>query len=319
MIHIVINEQAKKGRKSPLAKLTGVLEKRSVPYTVHKTAGPGDATDIVREICESGEKADIWVVGGDGTINEAANGLVLPSQVTLAVLPGGSGNDYVKGLGLPSDIVKCAETLLAAKGRRGYDLGEIATYEISGTVRFAGSCGIGYDAKVCHEVDNSSIKKVLNKLHLGKIAYFLVALRQVFANPRFAATVVVDGVSRAYNDVIVLCFMNNRYEGGGLKMAPGANPCDGKLTVVMAHGIRPLRVLTMLPKLMSGTHVKHKKVDVITCREIEVITDQRQYLHTDGDVRCQTRHVRVTCMPEQMMMPACGTAYASRSTKQITN
>lgn len=313
MIHIVINEQAKTGGGSNLSKLTSLLSKKKVAYKVHKTEGPGDATRMVRKICASGESADIWVVGGDGTVGEAFNGLLLPSQVTLAVLPGGSGNDYVKGLGLPGNLVRCAETILAESDRRGYDIGEVATFEERGTVRFAGSCGIGYDAKVCHEVDNSKLKKVLNKLRLGKLAYFIVALRQVFANARFAATVVVDGVSRTYSDVIFLCFMNNRYEGGGLKMAPSANPCDGKLSVVMAHGIRPFRVLTMLPKLMRGTHVKHRNVDVLSCSEIEVITDQKQYLHTDGDVQCVTRHIKVSCLPTQVQMPACGTEYSGRA------
>ncbi|MBR5713104.1 MAG: diacylglycerol kinase family lipid kinase [Lachnospiraceae bacterium] len=313
MIHIVINENAKSGgRKGQAAQLTRLLSERSIRYKVHRTTKAGDATQFVRDICRSGEEADIWVVGGDGTINEAVNGLILSSKVTVSVLPGGSGNDYVKGIGLSNNLVTCAKQLLAAKATRGYDVGEAETFEETGTVRFAGSCGIGYDAKVCHEVDNSRIKKILNKLHLGKIAYFLVALRQVFANPRFHATVIVDGLSRSYSDVIFLCFMNNRYEGGGLRMAPDANPCDGKLTVVLAHGIRPLRVLTMLPKLMTGTHVKHRNVEVITCREIEVITDRKQFIHTDGDVKGETRHLRVRCLEEQMRMPACGTKYEGR-------
>jgi len=303
MIHIVINEQAQKGRRSHLRTLTELLKKNAREYRVHKTEASGDATRIVRDICDSGEKADIWVVGGDGTINEAFNGMRIPSGVSLAVLPGGSGNDYVKGLGLPKDVRRCAEKLLKTTKRRGVDVGEVATYEEKGTVRFAGSCGLGYDAKVCHEVDSSSIKKILNKLHLGKLAYFTVALKQVFANPRFAATVIVDGVSRTYADVIFLCFMNNRYEGGGLKMAPDADPGDGKLCVVMAHGIRRLRVLTLLPRLMNGTHVKHPNVEVLTCSEIEVIADRKQYLHTDGDVQCETRHVKVSCLPTQIQMP----------------
>ena len=306
MIHIVINEHAKAGRRSQLEKLSEFLSVRAVTYTVHRTEKPGDATRIVRRLCESGEAGDIWIVGGDGTINEAVNGLVLPSDVHIAVLPGGSGNDYVKSLGLPGDLLACAKKLLETAEYRGYDVGSVDTFEEQGTVRFAGSCGIGYDAKVCHEVDNSLLKKILNKLHLGKLAYFIVAFRQVFANPRFQATIVENGMSRTYSDVIFLCFMNSRYEGGGLLMAPDASPCDGKLSVVLAHGIRPLRVLTMLPKLLRGTHVKHRNVTVLSCESIEVITDQKQYLHTDGDVQCMTRHIRVSCLPDQMSMPACG-------------
>jgi YegS/Rv2252/BmrU family lipid kinase len=321
MIYLIVNDHAKTGGGSKVEKIKAFLKKQAQQkrvkaaefFTVLPTENAGDATKYVRAICRRGETADIWVFGGDGTINEAVNGLILPSNVTISVLPGGSGNDYVKGIGLPKDPIACAKALLASEETRGYDVGSVATFDSKGTVRFAGSCGLGYDAKVCHEVDNSKLKPILNKLHLGKLAYLLVAFKQVFANPRFRATVIRDGISRSYDDVIFMCFMNSQYEGGGLKMAPDADPCDGKLSVVIAHGIRPLRVLTMLPKLTRGTHVKHRNVETFDCSEIEVITDSRQYLHTDGDVQAQTRHVRVQCLPMKMQMPACGNAYGEEA------
>ncbi len=309
MVYLIVNDHAKTGGGSKFRKITAYLRKMSVAHKVLRTEKPGDATRFVRAICGKGEEADIWVFGGDGTINEAVNGLVLSAPVRLSVLPGGSGNDYTRGLGLPKNPLACVKEILAQQATREYDVGSVATYEESGTVRFAGSCGIGYDAKVCHEVDSSSLKPILNKLRLGKLAYLLTAFKQVWANPRFRATVITDGISRTYSDVIFLCFMNSPYEGGGLKMAPGANPCDGKLSVVIAHGIRPIRVLTMLPKLMRGTHVKHRNVECFTCSEIEVIADQKQFLHTDGDVKALTRHVKVRCLEEKMRMPACGTDY----------
>ena len=319
MIYLIVNDHAKTGGGSKVEKLKAFLKKQAAQrrmkasefFTVLPTENAGDATKYVRAICRRGEAADIWVFGGDGTINEAVNGLDFPTNVKLAFLPGGSGNDYVKGIGLPKDPIDCAKMLLAAEETRGYDVGSVATFETRGTVRFAGSCGIGYDAKVCHEVDSSKLKPILNKLHLGKLAYLLTAFKQVFANPRFRATVIRDGMSRSYDDVIFLCFMNSRYEGGGLKMAPDADPCDGKLSVVIAHGIRPLRVLTMLPKLVRGTHVKHRNVETFECSEIEVISDSRQYLHTDGDVQALTRHVFVKCLESKMQMPAFGNAKES--------
>lgn len=312
MIYLITNGNAKSGGGSKCSKVVQLLrdeaETRGIKakefFKVLRTKKAGDATLFVRDICHMDEPADIWVFGGDGTINEAVNGLEVPSKVTIAFLPGGSGNDYVKGLGLPKDPVACAKLLLSTNRTKGYDLGFVDTFGASGTVRFAGSCGLGYDAKVCHEVDTSRLKKLLNKLHLGKLVYLMVAFKQVFANPRFRATVIIDGVIRSYEDVIYLCFMNSPYEGGGLKMAPGADPCDGKLQVVLAHEIRPIRVLTMLPGLVRGTHVKHPKVECFTCRQIEVIADNRQFLHTDGDVQAFTRHIRVQCYETPMRMPA---------------
>jgi len=316
MIYLILNGNAKAGGGSKIGKIVTLLKEAAAAkeikakdfFKILQTRKAGDATQFVRDICHKDEPADIWVFGGDGTINEAVNGLEVPSKVTIAFLPGGSGNDYVKGLGLPKDPVVCAKLLLATKETRGYDLGVVDTFGTAGTVRFAGSCGLGYDAKVCHEVDASRLKKVLNKLRLGKLVYLMISFKQVFTNPRFRATVIVDGVIRSYKDVIYLCFMNSPYEGGGLKMAPGADPCDGKLQIVLAHEIRPLRVLTILPGLVRGTHINHPKVETFTCRKIEVIADNRQYLHTDGDVKAFTRHIRVQCYETPMRMPAVSMA-----------
>ncbi len=319
MIHLLVNNSAKSGREAgPEKPVTDLLTKKSIPFTLHRMNKTGDTTETVRALCQSGEEADIWVLGGDGTINEAVNGLTGTDRITMAFLPGGSGNDYVRGIGFPLKAEECARKLIAEKKKKRYDVGEVMVYGTPGTVRFAGSCGIGYDAKVCNEVEASKLKKVLNKLHLGKLTYLLIAFRQVFVNPRFRATVIVNGVSRTYSDVIFMCFMNNCYEGGGLKMAPKANPCDGELSCVMAYGIRPLRVLWMLPKLLRGTHVKNSHVQEWNCREIEVITDRKQYLHTDGDVKACNNHFMITRKEWQMTMPACGTDFEGRAQEKET-
>lgn len=129
MIYLIVNDHAKTGGGSKVEKIKAFLKKQATQkrmkasdfFKVLPTENAGDATKYVRAICRRGEAADIWVFGGDGTINEAVNGLEFPSGVTLAFLPGGSGNDYVKGIGLPKDPVDCAKALLEATETRGYD------------------------------------------------------------------------------------------------------------------------------------------------------------------------------------------------------
>ncbi len=304
MIHMIVNENARVGsRQSICALLHDEMKKYPVKYRIYPTKKRGDAKRLAGQISATPGEKTLWVVGGDGTINEVMNGLHIDESLTLAYLPAGSGNDFARGLQLPTKLVPCLKKLMNAKGIRAYDYGELTTYEGAGTFRFAGSSGIGYDAKVCVEVDASPLKPLLNKLHLGKLTYLLVAIKQVFANPRCHMTIVADGQSRTLSDVIFASFMNHRYEGGGLKMAPQADPADGKISVVLAYGVSPWRVLTLLPRLLSGTHVKHPNVLTFDCNSIEVITDRKQYVHTDGEVIGKFRHIRVSCGKRSLFMP----------------
>ncbi len=304
MIHFIVNENAQVGRKQNICELLRKeMSKYSVEYELHATEKAGDAKRLARELSmQPGEKR-IWAIGGDGTINEVMNGLHFDETLTLAYLPAGSGNDFARGLGIPTKLTECLTHLMTCKGFATYDVGEVETFDGDGSFRFAGSSGIGYDAKVCLEVDSSRWKKLLNKLHIGKLAYMFVAVKQVFANPRCNMTVIVDGQSRTFSDVIFASFMNHSYEGGGLKMAPAANPQDGKVSVVMAYGVSPWRVLTILPRLFNGTHVKHPNVLSFDCNSIEVITDKKQYVHTDGEVIGCYRHIRITCGKHRVRMP----------------
>lgn len=304
MIHVIVNAGAKAGRK---AKASEVIEKtlkaRGEEYRMYPVKEPGETKDLCAQISAEPGPQSIWVAGGDGTAYEAINGLIPREDLRFVYLPAGSGNDLARGLGLPNDLQKALDKVLSAKEDKQYDYGEMELIP-GGRTCFAGSSGMGYDAKVCVEVNASKLKKRLNRFGLGKLAYFLVAVKQVFVNPRFCMTIIADGgMSRSYSDVIFVCMMNHRYEGGGLKMAPKADPCDGKITVTFAHNISPLKVLFILPRLMRGTHLKVKNVVTFDCTELEVIADSKQYVHNDGEVVGSVRHLKVRCGDGKLHMP----------------
>ena len=304
MIHVIVNAGAKAGRK---AKASEVIEKtlkaRGEEYRMYPVKEPGETKDLCAQISAEPGPQTIWVAGGDGTAYEAINGMIPREDLRFVYLPAGSGNDLARGLGLPNDLQKALDKVLSAKEDKQYDYGEMELIP-GGRTCFAGSSGMGYDAKVCVEVNASKLKKRLNRFGLGKLAYFLVAVKQVFVNPRFCMTIIADGgMSRSYSDVIFVCMMNHRYEGGGLKMAPKADPCDGKITVTFAHNISPLKVLFILPRLMRGTHLKVKNVVTFDCTELEVIADSKQYVHNDGEVVGSVRHLKVRCGDGKLHMP----------------
>ncbi len=315
-IHLIINGNASTGRAAGMrAELEKILGESGVEYEFHETHKPGDARELARTLSLSPDRKTIWVIGGDGTLNEAVNGLVINGTLDFGLIPAGSGNDFARGMNIPRKTAQALKKLLETKEVGAFDVGQlelidnyVPDQEESGdpcpvTVRFAGSSGCGYDADVCYEVERSRLKKALNKLHLGKLVYFVIAFKQVFKNPRFHVTIINEGISRSFNDVVFISFMNHVYEGGGLKMAPGADPKDGKISVVMANNVSRFRVLTLLPSLLTGGHVKKNGVQTFETKEMEVIAEKRLRLHTDGEVRYGSKHFRVRCCPDRLRMP----------------
>ena len=304
MIHVIVNAKAKAGRKQTASEVVErVLKAHGKAYQLHRAEKPGETRELCRLLSEEEGEKTVWVVGGDGTVNEAINGIRPSEFLHFVYLPAGSGNDLARGLGLPADLKKAAEKVLATTEEAGYDYGEMELHP-GGRSCFAGSSGIGYDAKVCVEVNRSKLKKFLNRFGLGKLAYFMVALKQVFVNPRFRMTLIADGgASRTYDDCIFVCMMNHKYQGGGLKMAPTANPKDGKITVTFAYGMSPWKVLFSLPRIKNGSYLKMKKVVTFDCKELELITDKKQFVHNDGEVVGEVRHLTVRCGEGKLLMP----------------
>ena len=274
MIHLIVNANARVGKNKRVSTvLTELLTAYRKKFTLYEVHREGETKELCRQISSKPGEKTIWVAGGDGTASEAINGLHVDDTLHFAFLPAGSGNDLARGIGLPISLEKAAEEILFAGREEAFDYGEMELHP-GGKVYFAGSSGMGYDAKVCVEVNASGLKKRLNKIGLGKLAYFLVAVKQVFV----------------------------KYEGGGLKMAPTADPADGKITVTLAYGMRPLRVLFALPKIKSGRYVKMKNVETFDCSKLDVITDRKQYVHTDGEVVAEVRHLTVRVADRKLRM-----------------
>jgi YegS/Rv2252/BmrU family lipid kinase len=265
----------------------------------------GHATELASKICSeySGIK-NIIVIGGDGTINEVINGIRDFKEVLLGYIPSGSSNDLARSLRIPKDPLEALANILKPTKFKYQDYGVITFSDIKlSPRRFACSSGIGYDANVCHEVQYSSLKKALNRIGAGKLVYFAIAFKQLLATKPVNATVIVDGIKKdTYKNVLLVSSMIHKYEGGGLLMAPHANPCDGKLSVCLVHGLSKVKAFLLLPTIITGAHIKYKGVEAFHCSEIEIITDKVTSVHTDGEVPSVCSHIKVACIPGQIRM-----------------
>lgn len=281
------------------------LESRKIAYAAYITRYEGHAISLARQICRSNDGIkNIIVLGGDGTVNEVINGIDDFSQVLLGYIPAGSSNDLAKSLNISKDPVMALGNILKPARFKYLDLGEI-TYKHAelGRRKFACSSGIGYDADVCARVQKSPWKIRLNRIRAGKFVYLAIAIKQLLAAERCNATVILDGIRKeSYKKVLLISSMIHKYEGGGLAMAPHADPCDGKLSITLVHGMSRLRSLILLPTLLTGKHINFRGVEALKCSQIEIRMDNSSCIHTDGEVPASDTHIIVKCFPSRIRM-----------------
>jgi diacylglycerol kinase family enzyme len=167
--------------------------------------------------------------------------------------------------------------------------------------KFAVSTGIGFDAAICEEALRSNIKKVLNIFGLGKLTYIIIALKQLLSCPFMEGEVTIDDtITTSYQKILLITSMIHKYEGGGMQIAPAANPFDGKLSVCLVHGLSKIRVLFVLPALLFGKHVKFKGVKTFDCNTLEINIHKPAIVHVDGECPGSFQQLKVSCTPKQL-------------------
>ena len=189
-IQIIVNNGAGTGKAFQVWNETQKLLRRyKVNYTAYATRYRGHATRLAEKISTMEGKAQVYliVVGGDGTINEVLNGIRDFDRVRLGVIPTGSGNDFSRNLKLPGTPEESLRQILVCirRDRQGkkllrIDLGQV-TWEGCKKPRIFGiSAGVGLDALVCKKALDSRLKRVLNRLHLGKLTYLALTVQSLF-------------------------------------------------------------------------------------------------------------------------------------------
>ena len=229
--------------------------------------GPGHITELARQAAEENETRLVVVVGGDGTVNEAVNGLLRAEagDVELALLPQGTGDDFARTFGIPTKLERALE--VAANGpARTIDAGRarFLGWDGSETQRhFVNFAGAGISGAIARRGEATSRR-------LGARLAYLWATVAVFARWKSVQmSVGLDGDRREGRMYEVLV-ANGVYAAGGMRVAPDAAPDDGLLEVVIIGDVTKPEFVTTFPKIYRGTHVRHPKVEVIRTRAASV-------------------------------------------------
>jgi len=212
------------------------------------------------------------VVGGDGTLNEVANGAAV-SGAEVAVLPAGTGQDFGRTHGIPESFDEAVH--VALEGRpRAIDVGRVEL--VDGSRLFVNVGSVGMSGAVARRANSSS--KALG----GRITFLYALTREFAVWKNTEVTVRLDAEERRgrMHDVIVA---NGRWHGGGMKLAPDASFDDGLFDVVLIGDVNKLDFLTTAPKLYSGGHIRHPKVDVLRSASVAVEASARLPIEVDGE------------------------------------
>ena len=306
MYYVVCNPASKSGKGRKIwKKAKAILKREGEEYRIYHTSRTRNATVVAAAVLEkdTSDEIKLMVLGGDGTVNEVLQAFREKDydRVCLYYLPTGSSNDLARDLGYSSSVEENLMHILKSGAYRMMDIGQV-TYNASETLGytkryFAVSCGMGFDASVCHEALNSESKNVLNKFGLGKLSYGKIAINQLLGIEKAHITVTDDeGITSEYENAYFAAVMNHRYQGGGFMFCPEASDSDGKLDICIANNISKMRVLYTLPYCMKGKHVGMKGISIGRSAEYRIISDIPLYVHTDGEVKTKATDITVKCM-----------------------
>ena len=279
---VIVNPVSSNGKTGQ--RWAGIEERLRIEgaqFDVEFTHEPGHATQLACDAAAAGYRT-IVSVGGDGTLNEVVNGLMTggrtDSDVRLGVVPGGTGSDFGRGIGLPRDPLDAALRLLKAEPH-WFDIGQINCKRGEGTNTryFINVAGLGFDGEVCDRVNRSS--KALG----GTIPYLSSLLITLFVYRNKRVKWTLDGQTRdeVLNSVIVA---NASFFGGGMHISPNSKTDDGQFHVITLGDWGKLEFLATVPRVYNGTHLTHPKVKEYMGREVTVEADGRMFLQAEGDL-----------------------------------
>lgn len=288
MYHFIVNPCARSGYgKKVWESVSGIMEENHLDYEVHFTQKSGDGRRLARLAAKACKKdADfvnyVIAIGGDGTVSEVLDGIWDQQQVTFGYIPVGSGNDFCRGMKMPRDWYRALKGILTEAHVVSLYTGRLKTDGM--TKHFGVSCGMGFDAHVCYDVENNNYKKLLNRLHLGQFSYVLMAVRLLIMSRCERMKIRIDGHQvRSYSNVLFAAAMNLPYEGGGFMFAPEADGTKPYMYMCVAHGIPVLKRFGLLLLAPKGGHVGHQGVDLVPFTKAEIISEGPKYIHHDGE------------------------------------
>lgn len=282
----IINPNAGKGHASKLkAIIDDCFKDRNEEYIIEVTKAPGHATQIAKAYVDS-DIYRVYSVGGDGTLNEVLNGMV-NSESSLATIPTGSGNDFLRTI-YTGKKIKLKDMILA--NIRGEEkLIDVAKINER---YFINISSVGLDADVV------STARKFKKLPLitGSMAYFMSIIVTILQNRRRVLEIEIDEV-KFTNNMMLVAAGNGRFYGGGMKALPKADFQDGLLDICLARSMSRRRILSVFPKYMKGEHDSFEEITFRKIKKVVIRAETMFPINADGET-FYAKEVKLEIVPK---------------------
>jgi diacylglycerol kinase (ATP) len=282
---LVINPVSGQGKGAQIGTyVAGYLNSRGIKYEIIIGRNGIDQVDLLQRFLDRNtECSGVIAVGGDGLLHLVLQ-KITPAQVPLAVIPAGTGNDFVRTLGWSLDDVDAILEAVLSKKPASVDLGLVDGEW------FAAILSTGFDSIVNEKANTMPWPKGPNKYNVA-IAIEL---------PRFAPRhyeIVLDDRTIS-TQAMLIAVANGRSYGGGMLVCPHAEITDGYFDVMVLHPVSKLEFIKVFPRVFKGTHITHPAVEIVRSKSVKITADAVAY--ADGE-RIGQLPVSAQCMPGALM------------------
>ncbi len=295
-VHVIVNPLSARGRTCQRWKaIKEIIRHYFTEFKYIFTEQPRQATEIARDLLKDGFDLIIGV-GGDGTVNEIANGYfhqdsqqAINGDASLAIIPSGTGSDFVRSQRIPRDFKRSIETIKNS-GIKAIDVGKItfnfdsAEAERS-SVYFVNVADFGLGAEVSRTVAAVPSSK------RGPFSYYLGLLSTIRNYKSKKVKVVIDDTEEISDRFLIGAVANGSIFGGGMIIAPGAKPDDGYFDLVLVEDMGRFEIIKSSTRLYTGTLPQHPKVKVKRVKNIKVypaetdeVPDKTVNIEYDGEI-----------------------------------
>jgi YegS/Rv2252/BmrU family lipid kinase len=296
---LIVNPTAGRGysgRSLPL--MERELKKYNIDYKVVFTERPWHAAELTEQAARDGYDTVI-IASGDGTANEALNGLMRArlagfDKTAMGQIAVGTGNDFAYGMGIPGGVEKGCK-ILAENYRRRMDVGIVVGGDYPNGRYFGNGVGVGFDAATGFVA--AKIRWIR-----GLLLYLIAAIETIFIYYKAPSVKFTYDDKEMEISPLMLSIMNGRRMGGGFMFAPQGDPGDGMFDLCIARAASQLRIFGLIPYFMKGTQATQKEVTMGKARKVIVTALQGTLpVHCDGETVClEGKEITIELFPAQI-------------------
>lgn len=282
---VIVNPTSGRGLgEKSIPQIESNLQESGLDFTLVRTERVWHAGELAEAAARDGYDV-IVCASGDGTVNEAINGIMKAKQAgfngtAFTVLGIGTGNDFAGGTGIPTNLNDGLKALKENK-RKKIDIGLVKGGDYPEGRYFGNGIGVGFDAAV----GNEAIKVRWTR---GLLAYLIGVIKTVFLyyNPA-QVEIVLDGKETIKQRSLMISVMNGRRMGGGFQMAPESQADDGLFDLCIAETASKGRILQMIPHFIKGTQASLPEIQMKRAKTVSIKSlDVTFPAHADGEFIC---------------------------------